>query len=592
MATSRNRGKGGGLRASAARQPRGAQDAPGILARIIPGPIASSRMAFVLILFVLVAIFFLGRLLYLQLVVAGEYSEAALQTRQLALEIAPKRGTIYDRNGNVLATSVDAVSVVCNPLQIDDPQGVSKQLVEILGGKASDYLEILTTPDSGYAFLKRQADASVKDKIDALGVEGLYCEPDVKRVYPNGVTGAQIIGVVDTEGVGQSGLELQYDDILSGSPGELTVEYGQTGIPIVGTERRTQPQAGQDITVSLDLDLQQKVEETITNGAKDMKAASGRSVVMDAETGEILACASTPLLDPDNRAELDPIMMEAQCITRAFEPGSIFKSVTMMAALEEGAVRPNDSLYCPSELRADDRVVSDAHARGSETMTMEDIIAFSSNVGISLVAERMGFDTFYKKIGDYGLDMEFTGVDYPAEGSGYLTPQPDWQLIQAYNVSFGQGVTVTPIQMTRFYGALANNGVAATPHFLIRNNQTGEEPAWETKQIIDSPEGLSALTKMLVSVSEWGTALDAQIEGFDVAGKTGTAEYVDEEHPEQGYLVGKYHSSFVGFLPNTNNKLVCFVGATEVPSERGTSDWFQDIMSFAIERYNINPTQG
>ena len=418
----------------------------------------------------------------------------------------------------------------------------------------------------------------------------MYFVSDTKRVYPNGSAAGQIIGLVNIDGEGLTGLENYYDDILAGQAGTLHMEQGLTGIPINGTVQTTEAVPGKDITISIDIDLQQKLEKTVVAMAKRMKASSGQSVVLDGGTGEILAIASSPLLDPTNTETIEDRAAECQCITRAFEPGSVFKSVTMLAALENKAITPADSFYCPNLLPADEYYVSDAHERENETMTATQILVRSSNVGISLIAKRMGFDKLNEAIEKYGLDSTITGVDYPGESAGYLLEYSQWSRIQGYNISFGQGISETPLQMARFYGALANGGVSCQPHFLISRGD-GQEVTWESKTIVKDADALKKLIDMLKLVVEEGTGTGAQISGFAVAGKTGTAEYVDEEHRDQGYVLDHYNNSFVGFLPDTDSKLVCFVGATEVPSETATTEVFQDIMAYAIERYNINSIQ-
>ena len=547
-------------------------------------------MAFVFVLFLLAALAFAGRLVYLQVIVADEYSEEARSARSVDIPITPKRGTIYDRNGRVLATSVEATTVYCNPNEIEDANAAATTIAQTLGGKKEDYLEPLTRPETAFAYLKRQADVEQADKLRAAEVPGVYFVSDSKRVYPNGSAAGQIIGIVNIDGEGLTGLENYYDDILAGQPGSLHMEQGLTGIPINGTVQTTAAVPGKDITISIDIDLQQKLEKTVVAMAKEMKAASGQSVVLDGATGEILAIASSPLLDPTNTETVEDRAAECQCITRAFEPGSIFKSVTMLAALENKAVTPADSFYCPNLLPADEYYVSDAHERENETMTATQILVRSSNVGMSLIAKRMGFDKLNSAISTYRLDARLTGVDYPGESAGYLLDFSEWSRIQGYNISFGQGISETPLQMARFYGALANGGVSCQPHFLMSRGD-GQEVTWKSEAIVKDSDALKKLIDMLKLVVEEGTGTGAQIPGFAVAGKTGTAEYVDEEHRDQGYVLDHYNNSFVGFLPDTDSKLVCFVGATEVPSETATTEVFQDIMAYAIERYNINSIQ-
>ena len=551
----------------------------------------SSRAVIAFVICLAIAIIFAGRLVDLQVLKADEYSEEARSARTVDVPITPKRGTIYDRNGRVLATSIEATTVYCNPNEIEDANAVAKQVAQTLGGKSEDYVEPLTRADTGFAYIKRKADADLAAKLRDAEIPGIYFLSDTKRVYPNGSAAGQLLGLVDIDGVGQTGLELYYDDVLGGTPGKLTLEQGATGITIAGTARIQEAVPGQDITISIDIDMQQKLEKAVSNMAEDLKAASGQSVILDGATGEILACASSPLLDPTNTETIPERAAECQCITRAFEPGSVFKSVTMLAALDNDAVVPNDLFYCPTELPADEYYVSDAHFREPENMTATQILVRSSNVGISLIAKRMGFDKLNKAIAAYGLDSTVTGVDYPGESAGYLLDFDQWSRIQGYNISFGQGISETPVQIARFYGAIANGGIACTPHFLVSRSDTGQVE-WESKKIVDDQNALKQLTEMLKLVVQEGTGTGAQISGFSVAGKTGTAEYVKDGEEDKGYVKDHYNNSFVGFLPDTDSKLVCFVGATEVPSETATTDVFQDIMSFAIERYNINSIQG
>lgn len=579
----------GGHRRNDVERPRAGRNSSYGASPLNPG-FLSGRMAAVFVVFILIALICIGRLVDLQFIEAETIATEARDARTVDIPITPKRGTIYDRNGRVLATSVEATTVYCNPREIEDANATATSIAQVLGGKADDYREQLTQEDASFAYIKRQVDVEVVKKLREAEIPGIYFLPDTKRIYPNGSVGGQIVGLVDIDGVGQTGLEYYYDDILAGKPGKTTIEQGATGITINGTARTEEAIPGQDITVSIDIDLQQKVEKTVTNMAEDMKAASGQAVVLDGATGEILACASSPLLDPTDKEEIPEHAAECQCVTRAFEPGSIFKSVTMLAALENKAVNPNDTFYCPTELPADEYVVTDAHYREPETMTATNILVRSSNVGMSLIARRMGFDKLNDAIKDYGLDSTDTGIDYPGENPGYLLDFNQWSRIQGYNISFGQGITETPVQMARFYGAIVNGGVANTPHFLIARGD-GEPVEWKSKQIVDDDDALDKLIEMLKLVVEQGTGTGAQIPGYAVAGKTGTAEYVDEDHREDGYVLDHYNNSFIGFLPDTDSKLVCFVGATEVPSETATTEVFQDIMAFAIERYNINSIQ-
>lgn len=548
----------------------------------------SGRFTVILIVFALVALGWAARLVYLQVFAADRLSDEAAAARTVSLDISPRRGTIYDRNGNILASSVDATTIYANPKEIEDVAGTAEALAETLGGQPDDYKDLITQ-DTTFVYLKRKADVDVADRVRSEGLKGIYFIADTKRVYPYGEVAGQVIGFVNIDGVGISGLELYYDDILSGTPGKMVVQTGLGGIPIPGgTETEIPAVEGQDIIVSIDIEMQRYLEETLSQAVEDIGGEDGTALIMDAASGEMIACASTPYFNPADTSVVEEGSTQVKGITNAFEPGSIFKTVSAMALLEAHAITPDDEIFCPAEIEADGYKVSDAHDRSDQTMTFREILDQSSNVGISLAVEdRLGFLPLYDKIVEYGLN-EPTGIDYPGEAGGYLLDGAQWSLIQSYNVSFGQGISVTPLQMVRFYGAILNDGVAVTPHFLIAKPQTDEVPEYETEAIITDQEALDTMVGMLQTVVSDGTGRAAAVEGFHAAGKTGTAEIASETG---GYKEGYYNLDFVGFIPDSTSSLVCFVGVNEVPYERQTTQVFSDIMTFAAERYKVVPTK-
>lgn len=566
-----------------------------------------SNRAFVpILIFAALALIVFFRLFYLQVIVAGEYSEQAEEARLVSIDVDARRGTIYDRNGTVLAISVDATTVYCNPSEVNDAGRAAQLLSETLGGQIADYLGTLTQSNLSFAYIAQKIDVEVaqdlKAKLDEAQVKGVYFLDDTRREYPNGQVGGQIIGAceiaVDEESgteyySGISGLEAYYDDILSGTPGRYVAERGQYGVPIPGGVHEDTPAVdGQDIVISLDITLQGYLEERLAQGVADIEGTGGNAVVMDAGTGEIYAAASTPYFNPADRSVVEEGATQLKSVTDLLEPGSIFKTVSTLAVLETGTYGPDDEIFCPSYITADGYTISDAHARGDQTMTLRQILDQSSNVGISLAVEEMGFQELYDHIVKYGLHKR-TGVDYPGEGEagtdalGYLVPFDEWSRVTGYNVSFGQGISVTPLQMTRFYGAIINDGVACTPHFLISKPQTGENPEYATEQIVENTSVLPTMIDMLKTVVTDGTGTAAAIDGFEVAGKTSTAEIYDEENG--GYRKGVSNICFTGFLADSSSQLVCFVGANEVPGDRVVTPVFKDIMTTAIDRFKITP---
>lgn len=562
-----------------------------------------TRRAFLsLVLFSVIALFFLLRLLYVQIIMAGTYRSQAERARSVSFSIAPRRGTVYDRNGVVIATSVDAMTIYANPVEVRDPNDEAAKLVSVLGGVAGDYLPALTADKTNYSIIKRQADIAVADKVKALSLAGIYFVPESRREYPNGQVGGQIIGAcsleVDTENnleyyQGISGLEQYYDDILSGKPGYYSAERGRDGTPIPGGVHESKPAVdGQDIIISIDIELQQYVEDRLSADKANLTSHGANSVVMDASTGEIFAAASLPFFNPADRSKVEPGATKLKSVTDLFEPGSIFKTVSMAAILEDGQMNPDTQIFCPSSITADGYTISDAESRGDETLSLRQILDQSSNVGISLTTEKMGFDKLYDKINKYNLHTK-TGVDYPGEGEagtnylGSLLPFSKWSRVAGYNAAFGQGLSLTSLQIIRFYGSIVNGGVEVTPHFLVSKPQQGETPAYPTADVIDHKSILPTLTDMLRTVVTDGTGKKAAIEGYQVAGKTSTAEIYDEKNG--GYRKGVYNLAFLGFLAHSSSHLVCFVGANEVPYDGVVTPLFKDIMSSAIDRFNIYP---
>lgn len=585
----------------------------------------SNRAFWPLAIFAIFAAVFFLRLVYLQVIVAGDYSAQAQAQRTSYLTIEPRRGTIYDRNGVVLATSVDATTIYVDPTEVTDVNMTAQLLADSLGGQASGYLEKVTANNTRYSVIKRKADTSVGDDLQSRVTErvaeaqkqenvrakdageqaqtvqsGIHFVTESRREYPNGQVAGQVVGAcsigVDEDKnreyyYGICGLEKQYNDVLSGTPGYYEAEYGRSGQAIPGgVHEQVDAVDGQDIVVSIDINLQRDVEEYLTNGCKDLEAASGSAVLMDGSTGEIYAAASLPLFNPADRSEVKEGAMQLKCVTDLFEPGSIFKSVSAMAILETGTLTPDSELFCPASITADGYTISDAHERGDATFTLREILDQSSNVGISLATEQMGFDELYNHIVKYNLHST-TGVDYPGEGEegtdalGMLAPLEQWSAVQAYNVSFGQGVSVTPLQMTRFYGAIVNSGVECVPHFLLSMPQSGYTPVYETEDVIENKDAIGDMQSMLKTVVTDGTGKLAAIDGYNVAGKTSTAEIYDEENG--GYRKNVYNLAFTGFLADSSSKLVCFVGANEVPGNRVVTPIFKDIMTSAIDRFGI-----
>lgn len=554
----------------------------------------SSRLSYVLLVFgVLCALFFI-RLFYLGVIMHDDYSNAAKNTRMTGMQVEAKRGTIYDRNHNVLAISVEATTVYANPSEVVDAEYTARTIAQVIGGQASDYLPNLLKKGSKFRYLKKKIDPAVALQLKSYELPGIYFLHDTVRRYPYGEIAGQVIGACNVEKtndnksevlVGVSGLELMYNDVLSGTPGNYRAELGADGTPIPGgLHTQTAPVDGKDIVISIDIDMQKALELALRNGLDELHTNSGSSVLMDARTGEIMAIASAPFFNPNDRSVVLPGATSLKPVSNLLEPGSMFKTVAAMTLLETNSMRPSDTVFAPSEIHASGFTVHDAHEREAKTYSLRQIMQYSSNIGISLCTEKMGFDPFYEHILRYKLH-EATGIDYPGEQVGYLQDVKKWSRVTGWNVSFGQGISLTPLQLTRFYGALLNNGYEVTPHFLLEAGGQAHDVSNQKVQVIENTAVIPDMISMLQSVVDQGTGRKAEIPGYRVAGKTSTAQIYDPQHG--GYKKGLSNLGFLGFIANSSSNLVCYVGADNVASQSSVTSIFHDIMSTAIQRYSI-----
>ena len=546
----------------------------------------SRSFVYVKRIFLVIAALFLLRLAFLQVFVHGEYTANATEVRTIQYTTSPHRGTIYDRNGTVLAVSVDATTIYANPTEVTNVDYEARKLASVLGGEQSEYEEALSKEDTPFVYIKRQADVDVADRVKELDLDGIYFLSESRREYPNGSIGGNVIGACDIDGNGICGLELQYDEILRGTAGRYSAERGVRGAPIPGGVHEDTPAVdGEDIIISIDITLQDALERALEEGLEKYdEPRRGSAVVMDAETGEIHAMGSYPYLNPGNLADSMIGSDNLTPITQSFEPGSVFKAFSALAVLQEGTLAPESELMVPAELQADEYVITDAHEREDEVMTFSTILDNSSNVGISLAVDTVGFGKLSKVLSALKFS-EPTGIDFPGEDAGSLTEASQWSKIGGYNISFGQGLTATPLQVVRAYGALANEGIMVTPHFLLTKPQTNETPEYESEQVLFDQDAIDTLNSMLRGVVTNGTGTEAYIDGYEVVGKTSTAEIAENG----AYAEDRWNLCFSGFINNSSSKLVCNVTANDVHYSSNVAGIFRDIMAEAIELYKIVP---
>ena len=539
------------------------------------------------------------RLVWIQVVDSSWLSARAEARRTNTVTLSAKRGTIYDRNGNVLAISVDCKDVICDPTTVSytdsratngAADAVADILVEVLGGDKDTYLEALTRENSRYAYLSRRIDVSQADeitsKLDENNLTGIYYEPNTKRVYPYGTTGAQILGYVNSEGKALSGLEYYYDSILSGTDGQRVYESSVSGGPIAGgVSETTEAKNGTDIVVSIDIDLQYECEQLITDGVETYSADSGSVMVTDPKTGEIYAACSTPLPDFDNLT--DASSLNLKLVTDSYEPGSVFKVITTSIGVEDGLLSKDTTINIPAEILVGDDYVHDDDGRDySMDMSVEYALAQSSNVAMAYYAQNIiGAEKFSEGVEKFGIGQK-TGIDFPGEASGIVRTLSTYTGGSLGSMAFGQSLAIPLVQIVRAYGAVANDGIPNTPHFLL--SKDGEEVEWASGERIISKATADEETEMMRSVMTEGSGVKGQVDGYDIAGKTGTGEQADESG---GYKEGSYVASLCGFANADDPDVLVYVGLNGIPYLAAVSaaNVFHDVMEQSVTILGIAP---
>lgn len=556
------------------------------------------RLHAILLAVTFVVIIFAVRLVELQGIDGRVYARQATAQYLHTQTLPAPRGEIVDRDGAVLAASVDARDIVVDPSITKDstdptPQAIAAKLARVLHVPASRLLGPLT--GSGrFAYLARGVTPQIAAAVLALDLPGVAARPVMERVYPNGDLGAQVIGFVGTDGNGLGGLEYAYNRQLVGKPGKRTVETGSNGTVLPdGTTALVEPTPGVGLQLTLDRDIQWKAEQALAAQVAATGAEGGTVIVMRPSTGEILAMASVPTFDPAHPESAPPGLLGNPAVSDVFEPGSTAKVITMAAAIDSGILTPTSPIDVPPTLQRVGRTFHDAEPHGEEHLTLTGVLAESSNIGAILASEKIGTDRLYHYLRAFGLG-EPTGLHFPGESAGMVGTPATWSASQRYTIPYGQGIAVTALQVADVYATIANGGVRVTPRlvkgFLQPDGTIDPAPPPDRTRVISATTA-AALEEMLEAVTtDQGTAPEARIPGYRVAGKTGTAQRVD---PSCGCYRG-YTASFVGFAPADDPQLLALVvldnpvnghfgGAVAAPV-------FRDVMSFALETLKIPPT--
>jgi cell division protein FtsI (penicillin-binding protein 3) len=547
---------------------------------------ANRRIRLLVAVFAAVFVAAFLRIGWLQAVKAHALDKLATSQQRVEMTLPAHRGTIYDRLGVELAIGERAVTVYANPKEIREPNLVAQAAAQDLGVDADELLPLLSDRSRGFVYVQRQADPEQAAALEHLGIVGLGFYDEERRQYPQRGVAAEVVGYAGVDNRGLAGLELRLERVLRGQNGTKTIvkdPFGRT-LEVLDSEPRRD---GRDVWLTIDHTIQGQVERVLGATRERWAAKAASAVVMDPRNGDVLALAVEPGFDANRFPNVPRENQRNRAITDTYEPGSTFKIVTVSGALESGIVSPTTSFTLPYSLQVADRVIHDAVERGTQAMTVAQILSQSSNVGIITLAFQLQQTRLSEWIESFGFGRR-TGIDFPGETEGIVLPPDRWSGSTIGNVPIGQGIAVTPLQMASAYSVIANGGTWIQPH-LVDRIEGGKAPAPKRRRVI-SKETARDVRHMLRDVVEEGSGTAAQVPGYRIAGKTGTAAKPDESG---GYSDYRYVASFVGFVPAAKPRLVILVTVDEPRGAiwGGTvaAPAFAEIAKFALQYLEVPP---
>ncbi len=534
------------------------------------------RLISALIVIVVLLLVIVARVAALQTTEAETYRRQGAAQWTRSREVPAQRGTLFDRNGNELAMSVPAATISINPKLVENGPATIQTLDDLLDlpdDKVADLLGEVSSKERGFVFVARQVDADVGDQISTLRLPGVNVDREDRRVMPGGDTGRSVIGRTNIDGVGIAGLELQYDDVLTGTGGKMTREVAPGNRSIPGSETVTeQPVAGDDLVLTLDRSIQFSTEQVLLEKVSEIGARGATAIVMGPQSGDIYAMASVRFNDETGAYEVTSGNFAA---VDAYEPGSVAKVITISSALSEGLVTPETSFEVPWRKQYYDDLLTDSHEHPDEWLSVSQILIESSNIGTISVQERMGRFKHRDYMASFGLGAK-TALDFPGESAGILKQAEDLWGSERVTVAYGQGVASTSLQLVAAVNTIANGGVYVAPKLVNSivgpdGSMTDTAPS-ESHRVVSAQAAVQT-TAMMREVVCRGTATRAQVDGLSIAGKTGTAFKVADNGTyfnENGDRI--YYASFVGFFPSDDPEVTVLVSVDEPPA--GTDDRF------------------
>ena len=555
-----------------------------------PGKDAQKRIYILAAVFALWALLVCGRLVQLQVFDYGKLEQHAQRQQQRTIEVAPRRGLIFDRSGHELAMSVAVDSIFAVPSEIPDPNTAATLLAHILKLDPAE-VRARFRASRTFCWVARKVDADASDRVRALNLRGVYFQKESKRFYPKRELAAQVLGYVGMDDEGLSGIEREFDDELRGQPGRMLISVDARKRWFGRVER--QPEPGENVVLTVDQAIQYIAERELDNAIRENAAAAGTVIVENPHTGEILALANRPTFNPNLSKKIRPEELNNRAISDIYEPGSTFKLVTLSAAMDQHLTNPNELVDCQmGSIVVAGRRIHDWHPFG--VMKVADVLAHSSDVGTIKIGLRLGDDRLYQYIRGYGFGSQ-TGIDLPGETRGMAKAVNRWSKISIGAISIGQEIGVSPIQLASMVSTIANDGVWTTPHIVAGTLEPRSTPQTVVFHPGDQHRVIARLTaaemkQMMEGVVLRGTGRKALLEGYTTAGKTGTAQKVDPV--THTYSHTKYVTSFAGFAP-VNNPAVVVVVILDSPITHGheggmvAAPLFQKIAQQVLEYMHV-----
>ncbi len=518
------------------------------------------KIYLVLILFIIGFGIVWEKIYNIQILQHGKFLNLSNRQYYRTLSPMPVRGTIYDRAGRELAVSVEADSVYANPLELDDPYKTANIISQTLKVDSSRLFREFNK-EKGFIWIKRKVTPDEADAVESLNIKGIGFLKEGKRFYPKKELAGRMLGFVGIDNHGLSGVEHSYDEQLMINPDRMVIEKDAFGRSInFADDYEKSIEKGYDLKLTIDEVIQYITEKELASQVSKYRAKGGTAIVMDPYTGEILAMADQPQFNPNSFSQYKERDWRNRGVTDSFEPGSTFKLILTAAAVEEKIANQNDIFFCENgEYEIGGRVIHEAKDHKYKWLTLKEIVGKSSNIGVIKVAQRLGAKNFYDYILKFGIGSK-TNINLPGESAGKVRDIKEWSGVSLASISFGQEVSVTPIQLISAVSAIANGGILMKPYAIKaveKDGMAADEFKPEVVRRVISEKTSRELSEILEYTVRYGTGQKAILEGYDVAGKTGTAQKASPD--KKGYSEDKFISSFIGYVPSRNPRIAILV---------------------------------